>query len=319
MANGAYLEPSKLTLRQFLDRWLEHVEPRVSPRTFERYAEIVRKNIVPLLGYAVLMKLRPDQMSCAYIKALKSGRRDGAGGLSPRTVHHMHRVLKQALAVAVKWSLLPRNPTDSVDPPKVERTTMRALDTSETAAFLGAHSSYAKLYLGVTCRSLRSPSRRDCRPQWRAVDLPRGQIFVVESIEQTKTGTRMKETKNGCARTIALPFSSNTGVEAPSRPAIRRTASPRNEVNQRYLCRHPRGWKTAATEQSYTRICPTPREKPVLPRIRFHDLRHSHTTKLLASVVHPKVAQERLGDSNIGSHVAAAKVDVAIRAAIDRS
>lgn len=36
MANGAYLEPSKLTLRQFLDRWLEHVEPRVSPRTFER-------------------------------------------------------------------------------------------------------------------------------------------------------------------------------------------------------------------------------------------------------------------------------------------
>lgn len=114
---------------------------------------------------------------------------DGAGGLSPRTVHHMHRVLKQALAVAVKWSLLPRNPTDSVDPPKVERTTMRALDTSETAAFLGAHSSYAKLYLGVTCRSLRSPARRDCRPQWRAVDLPRGQIFVVESIEQTKTGT----------------------------------------------------------------------------------------------------------------------------------
>jgi integrase len=67
-----------------------------------------------------------------------------------------------------------------------------------------------------------------------------------------------------------------------------------------------------------------------LPRVRFHDLRHSHATHLLASGVHPKVAQERLGHSNVGitldlySHVlpgmqedAAAKVDASIRAAIE--
>jgi integrase len=69
-----------------------------------------------------------------------------------------------------------------------------------------------------------------------------------------------------------------------------------------------------------------------LPRIRFHDLRHTHATQLLASGVHPKVAQERLGHSSVGitldlySHVlpgmqedAAAKVDAAIHAAIDGS
>jgi hypothetical protein len=50
MTKGAYLEPSKLTLSQFVDQWLEHVEPRVAPRTFERYREIARKNLVPLLG-----------------------------------------------------------------------------------------------------------------------------------------------------------------------------------------------------------------------------------------------------------------------------
>jgi integrase len=67
-----------------------------------------------------------------------------------------------------------------------------------------------------------------------------------------------------------------------------------------------------------------------LPDIRFHDLRHTHATHLLASGVHPKVAQERLGHSSVGitldlySHVlrgmqedAAAKVDAAIRAAIE--
>lgn len=71
---------------------------------------------------------------------------------------------------------------------------------------------------------------------------------------------------------------------------------------------------------------------PTLPRIRYHDLRYSHATHMLASGVHPKVAQERLGHSNVGitldlySHVlpgmqadAAAKVDASIRAAIDRA
>jgi integrase len=69
-----------------------------------------------------------------------------------------------------------------------------------------------------------------------------------------------------------------------------------------------------------------------LPRIRFHDLRHTHATQLLSNGVHPKMAEERLGHSSVGitldlySHVlpgmqedAAAKVDAAIRAAIDGS
>jgi integrase len=69
-----------------------------------------------------------------------------------------------------------------------------------------------------------------------------------------------------------------------------------------------------------------------LPQIRFHDLRHSHATHLLAAGVHPKIAQERLGHSNIGitldtySHVlpgmqedAVAKVDAAIQAALNKS
>jgi integrase len=69
-----------------------------------------------------------------------------------------------------------------------------------------------------------------------------------------------------------------------------------------------------------------------LPKIRFHDLRHTHATHLLANGVHPKVAQERLGHSSVGitldlySHVlpgmqeeAASKVDAAIRAALDKA
>jgi Phage integrase, N-terminal SAM-like domain len=80
---GSYLELAKTTVAQFLEKWLEHVEPNVAPRTFERYQDIVRKNLVPLLGQALVSKLRPDQISAACAKALKTGRREGKVGCFP--------------------------------------------------------------------------------------------------------------------------------------------------------------------------------------------------------------------------------------------
>src|SRR5260370_12224836 len=109
-------------------RWLGHIEASVSPRTHERYKEIADKNIVPLLGQVPITKLTPLQVSEAYTKALASGRRDGKGGLSPRTVHHFHQVLKQALAQAVRWQFLIRNPIGAVHSPKVERHRITTYD-----------------------------------------------------------------------------------------------------------------------------------------------------------------------------------------------
>ena len=111
---------------------------QVAPRSHERYAEIARNNIVPLLGNALLTELRPEQISAAYAKALAAAAVDGRGGLSPRTVHHMHRILRQALEQAVSWRILARNPADAVRPPRVERGTMETYDLAETAALLEA-------------------------------------------------------------------------------------------------------------------------------------------------------------------------------------
>jgi hypothetical protein len=97
MNSGVYVEPSKLMLKEFLERWPKHIKPNVSPRTHERYEQIATKNIGPLIGAKTLSKLQPIDISEAYAKALESGRRAGKGGLSPRTVHHMHRVLYSAL------------------------------------------------------------------------------------------------------------------------------------------------------------------------------------------------------------------------------
>src|SRR4051812_4851854 len=136
IGGGTYMEPNKTTMAQFLDRWLDHIKTQVSPRSFERYAEIALKNLVPLIGGVVVAKLKPVEISVAYAKALKEGRRDRKGGLSPRSVHHMHRILKQSLGQAVKWQMLTRNAADAVDPPKVERQTLNTYDMGQTVTLL---------------------------------------------------------------------------------------------------------------------------------------------------------------------------------------
>jgi integrase len=331
LSGGSYVEPSKTTVAGFLDTWLRHIEPAVAPRTFERYQEIARKNIVPLLGQTVLTKLRPEQITGAYARALKSGRRDGTGGLSPRTVHHMHRILKQALAAAVRWRTLPYNVLDAVDPPKVERGKMTALDPAETARLL-AHFRETRMFVPVLLGALCGLRRGEIAAlRWAAVDLSRRQLSVIQSAEQTTKGVRLKETKSGRARTIALPAlvadelrKARVGqAEELLRVGVRLS-------EQNHVVSQPDGepLQPNSLTHEFVRLLA---KAICLPSIRFHDLRHTHATHLLASGVHPKVAQERLGHSSVGitldlySHVlpgmqedAAAKVDAMMRAAIDR-
>jgi hypothetical protein len=56
---GVHVEPSRMTLAAFFERWIEHMQGQVSPRSHERYAEIARKNLSPLLGGLALTKLQP--------------------------------------------------------------------------------------------------------------------------------------------------------------------------------------------------------------------------------------------------------------------
>jgi integrase len=168
---GTYIEPSKTTLAQFLDRWLDDVRTRVTPKTHERYAQICRKNIAPLLGAVALSKLRPEQISDAYAKALATGRRKGGGGLAPRTVRQMHAILKSALAQAVRWEILVRNPAAGVRGPKVGRAPMQIYDLQQTADLIGAARG-TRIFIPILLAVLAGLRRGEIVDlRWRELDL----------------------------------------------------------------------------------------------------------------------------------------------------
>src|SRR5262245_11696186 len=326
---GTAVEPSRMTVAAFLERWIEHMQGQVSPRSHERYAELARKNLVPLLGALALTKLQPAHISQAYAKALASGRRDGAGGLSARTVTHMHRVLREALQQGVRWQLLARNPADAVKPPKVERQQMSVLDTDATAELIEAAretSLFMPIMLGVRCGLRRGEV---VALRWRNVDLERGQISVVASAEQTDRGVREKESKSGKGRTIVL---STTEIEELRSHRVRQAqgllALGVRLTDDHHVVAREDG--QALQPRSLTHAFVNFARRHGF-QIRLHDLRHSHATHMLASGVHPKIAQEWLGHSSVGitldlySHVlpgmqaeAVNRVDAMLRDALDR-
>jgi integrase len=327
--NGTAVEPSRMTVSAFLERWIEHVQGQVSPRSHERYAEIARKNLAPLLGALTLTRLQPAHISQAYAKALASGRRDGTGGLSACTVTYLHRVLREALQQALRWQLLARNPADAVKPPKVERKQMTVLNTDNAVALIEAARGtalFVPILLGLRC-GLRRGEVAALR--WRNVDLERGQISVVASTEQTDRGVREKEPKNGKGRTVVL---SATEIEELRSHRLRQAegllALGVRLIDDHHVVARADGQPLQPRSLTHAFVKFARRHGF---QIRLHDLRHSHATHMLAAGIHPKIAQERLGHSSVGitldlySHVlpgmqaeAVSKIDAALRDALDR-
>jgi integrase len=330
MQSGGYVAPDKTTLAQFLERWLAHIKTQVAPRTYGGYAEKARNNLIPILGMIRLTRLRPEQISKAYSGALIDGRRDGKGGLSAQSVRHLHSVLKQALAQARVWRAIAHNPADLVKPPKLDRGEMQTVNTDQTAAMIDAARGtpiFIPILLGVLCGMRRGEI---CALRWLSIDLDASQLSVVASTEQGRGGMREKEPKSGKGRLIALPPLLVT--------ELRRHRMQQAEwllrlgvglTDDHHVCLREDG--ESVWPSSLTRAFRTFMRRHQLPRIRFHDLRHSHATHLLAANVHPKIAQERLGHSNVSitlntySHVipgmqqdAVAKVDAAIQAALNK-
>ena len=156
---GEHVDPTRMTVRQWLEFWLSAVREEVSPKSHERYGEIVRNFLVPELGAVAITKLAPMHIQAAYSKWAVEGRRDGkSGGLAPRTRRHIHRILKSALARAVEQQVLARNPADVFKKrlPKVEHRQMVTLTTEQATRFLDV-IKHKRLY-GPLPRSPSPPS-----------------------------------------------------------------------------------------------------------------------------------------------------------------
>jgi integrase len=313
--------------------WLSTIRSEISPKAHERYSEIVGGYLIPALGQHYLAKLAPVHIQGAYNAWDVGGRRDGKpGGLSPVTRRYIHVILRSALSRAMEQQLIVRNPADAFSKrlPKIERQAIKTLTVEESGRLLKSirHMHlYWPVLLGLTC-GLRRGEILALR--WKNLDLDRGVLSVVQSLEQTDDGLRFKDSKTSRGRAITLPafvIEELRRLKAKQAEALLQIGI--RQSGETLVCCREDG--EPKQPRSITQEFAVLMQTIDLPRVRFHDLRHSHATQLLASGVHPKIAQERLGHSTISttmdlySHVtdtmqseAAARLDAAFRTVITK-
>jgi integrase len=228
--------------------------------------------------------------------------------------------------------VLARNPADVFKTrlPKVERREMVTLTTEQGIRLLAA-IKHTRIYGPVLIALVTGMRRGEILAlRWRNVDLERAILRVVESLEQTKAGVlRFKAPKTDKARSITLPsFAVEELHRLKREQAVELLALGIRQSSETLVCACADGKPHQPRSLTHEFAYHVARYKDI-PRIRFHDLRHSHATQLLRAGVHPKVAQERLGHSTISttldlySHVtetmqkdAAAELDTAFRSAM---
>jgi integrase len=294
--DGIDLNAEKMTLAAFLDRWLaSSVKPSVKVRTYEGYESIVRVRVVPRIGKKPLAKV--TALDCQHLYS-----RLAEAGLSARSIVHTHRVLHRAFEQAIKWNLIQRNPADGATAPRAQRSEMRVLTPREVNVFLAAtieHPAHALYVLAITT-GMRAGEVLGLK--WADVDLDLGRLTIKRALQQQNGGKGLVFVTPKSSRSRRTIVLGQRAIEALRAHRDRQTFKRRAVGDEwRDLDLVFSGPKGGPVDPSWSRqTFYAALDAAGMPRVRFHDLRHTAATLLLAQGVHPKVVSELLGHSTIG-------------------
>ena len=288
---GMLMATPQQTVEQFLKQWLEDYKAAIRIRSYERYEELVRLHIIPVLGYHQLQKLTPQHVQAFYTKKLKEG-------LSSTTVNGLHAMLHKALDDAVRYNIIARNVCDAVSPPRRVHYEIQPLSMEQSQQFLMAakgHSLEARFVLAIITGMRRGEILALKWQDFSQNTLQVRRIFT----RQAGNGYIEAEPKTEKSRRSILlaPI-----VVVLLKQHRARQLEAKLKAGSQWQERGLVFCTSLGTPLNPSKVVDrfkTLLKKAGLPAIRFHDLRHSAASMLLSLEVHPKVVQELLGHNQI--------------------
>ena len=284
-------EESRMTLSEWLDRWLEQMALTLRLGTLKRYRGDMDRHVKPRLGQKKLTQLTAEDLRELYRFLLEQGRiapRPGQDpGLSPATVRGIHAALHQALQAAADQCLIPNNPAKQVDPPKITHKPMKILNEEQMDTFLAAVDGneiwrdffYTELTTGLRLGEI-------CGLMWSDFDGRKGILSVTRTLRKEKGGRLVVGDTKTYAGTRKILLPSSTAKRLIGRK--KHSCSP-------WIFHNPLRPETPLNPgAAYHQLKKTLKEAG-LPDIRFHDLRHTFATQALASGVDAKTLAGILG------------------------
>ncbi len=294
-SKGEYVDQSKVTVAEFIDRWKrDWASSHVSPKTFERYAELLRNHVVANVGNIHLQKLRPIHINELYSTLLKGN--TTRKPIAPRTVGHVHRVLHRALGHANRWGLVQQNVAALVSPPRVAAAEIDLLSPAQVQAVLRKLVGRAIYPILVTALATGMRRGELLALRWQDVKLDRAVLQVEQSLEQTKAGLRFKSPKTKFGRrSITLAPSAvavlrdHWKVQQEMRLRLGIGKSPPDAIVFSTFDGKPRSPNSLTKEWKEALKAAGER------RVTLHSIRHTHASHLIASGMDVLAISRRLG------------------------
>lgn len=295
-----FIEPSKITVGQWLDGWLTNYQGGVKPSTALLYRQQTEMYIIPRMGAVKLQCLVTDNIQNLYNELFRS-KEDGGKGLSAKTVKNIHGVFHKALEQARKNRIIPFNPSDACELPRICKEEIKPLNQAQATTFLEEIQGHTHEYLFQIALFTGMREGELLGLNWDSVDMSRGILTVRQQLcKEKKKGGKyyISSPKNGKKRTLAL---------APS--VIRLFRYQKLKQNEKRIkagelweetglvFTNPTGGYLSyrTVYDCFKRVM----KKLGLPNVRFHDLRHTYATFALKSGDSPKTLQENLGHADV--------------------
>lgn len=301
---GDYVAPVKISVEEYLlGRWLPAMEASLRPSTFDSYGRVLKMHVIPTLGHLALQDLSADHLDQLYRRLLTKGRQDGKpGGLSAKSVRYIHNTMHKALKDAERKRLVSHNVASSADPPKlgpVGERQMRTWSAAELRTFLdamGGHHLWAAYYLAATTGMRRGEV---LGVRWQDIDFNTKWLAVRQTVILVNYQVLIGQPKTAKGRrVIAL----DDGTLAALRLHQQRQQAEAALVGSGYrsldlVFAKPDG--QPLNPDYFSQVFDRSVIKYALPKIRLHDLRHTHATLGLAAGVPPKIMSDRLGHATV--------------------
>ena len=290
-----FTKTGKYTVGAWMEVWFENVAKiKVRPSSHQSYRGYIDNHIMPNIGSIPLEKLTTMDLQKFYRKLLSNGRVERKEaekqpkGLSAKTVRNINQVISSAMDFAVAQKIIPENPCKAVELPKAERKEMQTIPTEQLQAFLSeakATGVYEMYYIELAT-GLRRGELLGLK--WTDIDWINSIIKVRRQIARVD------------GQIVEAPLKTKNSYRAVtiSQQAIEVLKQQKEKTNDQYVFPSPHGGPISP--DSVNNMLKRVLARAGIPKVRFHDLRHTFATIALQNGVDIKTVSGMLGHFSAG-------------------
>lgn len=303
LQHGAYARPRRITFGSYLADWVASLATTGRrPTTIAGYDRLIRIHVEPDLGDIPIQELTAVDLDRLYARLKAIGSPAGWGPLSNRSVRYVHAVIGKALHDAERKGLLSRNVARLASPPSsasARSPEMKVWTPDELRAFLDftAGSLHAPMIRVAAMTGLRRAEL--CGLRLQDAELDRARLVVRQSITTVDHQPVLGDVKTARSRRVididAMTVSVLRAQRAHQFEERLRAGPAWLDSGLLFTMPDGRGWHPDVISRAFARLV----ARSGLPRIRLHDLRHTHATHLLTAGTNARVTSERLGHASV--------------------